>query len=91
MSHDDSMNRISISGCQDEESSWDYRTPVGKNHGLMTYSLYQALEESDWQGTVADIFQHVHTNVVRKSKRFPSVQTPQLHGPDELRNAQLFR
>ena len=91
VSHDDTMNRISISGCQDDESSWDYRTPAGKNHGLMTYSLYRALEESGWQGSVADIFQQVHTEVLKASKRFPAVQTPQLHGPDELRNAKLFR
>ena len=90
VSQDDNMNRISISGCTDDEESLDYPAPIG-NQGLMTYSLHQALQASNWQGTVADIFQTVQQNVSRAAKKYRAVQTPQLHGPEALRNAQLFR
>ena len=84
------MNRISISGCTDEEESLDYPAPTG-NQGLMTYSLHQALQAANWQGTVAEIFQIVQRNVSRIAKTYRAVQTPQLHGPEALRTAQLFR
>ncbi|MCP4401649.1 MAG: caspase family protein, partial [bacterium] len=87
---DDQMNRISISGCTDDEQSLDYPTSDG-SHGLMSYSLYQALEAHNWQGTVTEIFNEVQQNVVKVAKTFRFQQTPQLHGPEELRNAQLFR
>ncbi len=57
----------------------------------MTFSLYKALEAANWQGTVAEIFQEVQQNVMRVAKIFNFNQTPQLHGPDELRNAHIFR
>ncbi len=87
---EDRMNRISISGCTDDEESLDYPTRNG-SHGLMTFSLCQALEAANWQGSVAEIFQEMQQNVIRVARALNFTQTPQLHGPEELRNAQIFR
>ena len=87
---DDAMNRISLSGCDDDETSLDIPTTDG-NYGLLTHTLYQALEAGGWKGTVAGIYEAVKKNVVIAARAMSHRQTPQLHGPRALRRAQLFR
>jgi len=90
LAHYGVINRVVISGCADKELSYDIPTEEGK-HGLLTLSLYQALEKHSWNVAVDTVYQEVRSTVSTVANFLDVKQTPQLHGDRSLMKNIIFR
>lgn len=70
---------VVISGCRDEETSFEYNPPEGDGavtHGALTYFLVQQLQQATAQTTYTDIFERAAALV----NTAHSAQHPQMEG-----------
>jgi hypothetical protein len=73
---------VLISGCRDEELSYEYRPPEGEGrvtHGALTYFLGRELRQATSGTTYRDIFERAAANVTAANDR----QHPQMEGRAE--------
>jgi hypothetical protein len=74
-----SQRYVLISGCQDEESAYEFGVNSGKDaivHGAMTYFLGKELAKADSGFTYRDVFERVSSQVTAVHPR----QHPQMEG-----------
>lgn len=79
------MNHLLLSGCRDNEVSYDAFLD-GDYHGAMTHSAMKAIEEANYQLTWAEL----HERLTVRLEQSGFNQHPQLEGPDERKQRQIF-
>lgn len=70
---------VLISGCRDEELSYEYRPPEGNGeitHGALTYFLSREIRQAGSGSTYRDIFERAAANVTGANEK----QHPQMEG-----------
>jgi hypothetical protein len=83
----EAMSHLLLSGCQADEVSWDAEFPQGR-HGAMTYYFAVAVLEAWNKGEAITYKQAYQVACARLMRSFN--QTPQLEGPDRLKNELVF-
>jgi hypothetical protein len=80
-----SKKYVLLSGCMDDESSYEYKPVAGSDviHGALSYFLIQAITHADAGSTYRDIFEQVSASVTSTYPR----QHPQLEG---ARDREIF-
>lgn len=71
-----SQNHVLLAGCQDNESSYEYRGPEGVQHGALSYFLLRELQTLQPGTTYAD----VHARVAAQVNALYRNQLPQCEG-----------
>jgi hypothetical protein len=79
------MNHVLLSGCRDEEVSWDARID-GTYHGAMSYHALKAIREAGPTITYSELVGRLQTMLDDAGYD----QHPQLEGTDERKNRQVF-
>jgi hypothetical protein len=79
------MKDILLSGCTDNESSFDAKID-GEYHGVMTHYALKAIKEADYQITYQELHQRVLDLI--KSNHYP--QNPRLEGRTEMKERRIF-
>ena len=79
------MNHVLLSGCRDDEVSWDAKID-GTYHGAMSYHALKAIRDAGSTITYAELVGRLQTMLDDAGYD----QHPQLEGPDERKNRQVF-
>jgi metacaspase-1 len=79
------MNHVLLSGCRDEEVSWDVRIG-GDYHGAMSYHATKAIRDAGAQITYAELAERLQQMLDEGSYD----QHPQLEGQDERKQRRVF-
>jgi hypothetical protein len=80
-----SMNHVLLSGCRDEEVSWDARIE-GTYRGAMSYHATKAIRDAGQNITYAELAEQLQQMLDAASYD----QHPQLEGPDESKQQGVF-
>jgi hypothetical protein len=79
------MNHVLLSGCRDSEVSWDAK--IGDDyHGAMSYHALQAIRDAGSSITWAELAERLQTMLDDAGYD----QHPQLEGPDDAKQRQVF-
>jgi metacaspase-1 len=79
------MKEILLTGCTDREVSYDAQIE-GDYHGAMSYHALKAIREANYEITYADLASRL--NALLEEARY--YQHPQLEGPDQGKQRQIF-
>ena len=79
------MNHVLLSGCRDSEVSWDAKIE-GTYHGAMSYHALKAIREAGPSITYAELAERLQTMLDDAGYD----QHPQLEGPDDGKQRQVF-
>jgi metacaspase-1 len=79
------MNHVLLSGCRDDEVSWDAKIE-GTYHGAMSYHALKAIRDAGSTITYAELAERLQTMLDDAGYD----QHPQLEGTDERKNRQVF-
>ena len=79
------MNHVLLSGCRDDEVSWDAKID-GTYHGAMSYHALKAIRDAGSTITYAELAERLQTMLDDAGYD----QHPQLEGTDERKNRQVF-
>ncbi len=79
------MNHVLLSGCRDVEVSWDAKIG-GTYHGAMSYHALKAIRDAGSQITWAELAERLQ--VMLDDAGYD--QHPQLEGPDDSKQRQVF-
>jgi len=79
------MNHVLLSGCRDDEVSWDAKID-GTYHGAMSYHALKAIRDAGSTITYAELVGRLQTMLDDAGYD----QHPQLEGPDERKIRQVF-
>lgn len=80
-----SIATLTLAACDDDETAADARFQ-GQAAGAFTHCLLESLREAPAQATWSELYQRAK----RKVREQGFEQTPQIHGPDSLKNAPAF-
>jgi metacaspase-1 len=79
------MNHVLLSGCRDDEVSWDAKIE-GTYNGAMSYHALKAIRDAGSTITYAELAERLQTMLDDAGYD----QHPQLEGPDEMKQRQVF-
>jgi hypothetical protein len=79
------MNHVLLSGCRDDEVSWDAKIE-GTYNGAMSYHALKAIRDAGSNITYAELAERLQTMLDDAGYE----QHPQLEGPDELKQRPVF-
>jgi hypothetical protein len=79
------MNHVLLSGCRDDEVSWDAKIE-GTYHGAMSYHALKAIRDGGSSITYSELAERLQQMLDDAGY----AQHPQLEGPDEAKRRQVF-